>query len=162
MAVPTRKKNPQGRPEPKLFPEATYEALVSDAKEQPSKGSGNTMTVLELEIEHSFKPGEVEQKSIIMYVPHEDKDGNQTSWCESMIDALTSPDDPEDGIEPAALVGRRCYAVIIHEDDTWKGRTRKRERVDVLKRHPEGPMGDGAAAPSASGTPADEDQDLPF
>lgn len=153
MAVPTRKKNPEGSGERfKLWPEATYEATVVDALEKESESSGRDMLVLELELYNGD-----DTKTIKSYIVYEDEDGNQTSWCEAMIDALADKNDPDEGAEASALIGRRCLVELVHEDNTWRGKTRKREKVDMLKRHPDGPIVEDEA-------PADDyaDDGLPF
>lgn len=160
MPVPTRKKNPEGRPGRTLWPEAEYEAIVVDAQEKQSSSSGRDMLVLELEMYSGD-----DAKKIKTYIVYEDEDGNQTSWCEAMIDALAADHDPESGADPADLIGRQCVVVLIHEDDTYRNKKITRERVDILKRHPNGPVVDEGAAPAqdaAPQAPASAYDDLPF
>jgi hypothetical protein len=162
MPSPGRKKNPEGRKAPDLIPEGEHPAIVIDAHEKPSQSSGRDMAVLKLEVTPADGG---ESKQITSWVVYEDEDGEQTSWCEAMIDALVVDGDPE-ALDPAMLIGRQCLAVIVHEEDTWRGRTRTREKIDYLKPHPEGAViGGGGYQPQAAPVANEEqlpDDGLPF
>ena len=175
MAIPTKKKGDDssgGRQE--LWPEGEYDAFVSGAVDGKSKSSSRPMLTLELTLQHPEDPAK--EKTINYYVTYHkytkdgdveyDADGDpvQSFSCKNFIEALVDTAvDGENGVESAALIGRRCKADVEWEKEEYRGKVRTRERIKWLNRHDDGPIVPGGEQPAPTGgAAADDVDDLPF
>lgn len=167
MAMPTKKS--EGSEQRKLFPDGWYDMLLIEAREGESKPKPEKnvpalpMGIFVFEISH----GE-ETKKLTLYVVYQtmNEDGVLVqNWrLDNVIEALVLDTDPGE-LDVTALVGRRCRGEVLYEENEWKGRKTKRERIEKLERHEKGPEFQTAEETQAARAPAAAavaDEDLPF